>query len=60
MEIMTSLLLNIVYGFIFFLAFAVFAVTVVAFAVATWQTIGRLVRREATSAEGVHTADGSQ
>ncbi len=41
MEPLIALLLNIVYGFFFFLAFGVMFLTIALFAMATWDKVGR-------------------
>lgn len=41
MDIFTALLLNIVYGFIFFLAFGIMLLTVVYFGMAIWENFGK-------------------
>ena len=46
MEILVAFLLNVVYGFIFFLAFLVLIMTFVYFSMAIWENFGkRLLRR---------------
>jgi hypothetical protein len=45
MNILLALLLNIVYGFIFFLAFGVFILTVVYFGLAIWENFGKRLFR---------------
>ena len=41
METLLALLLNVVYGFLFFLAFGVLILTTVVFAMAFWDKVGR-------------------
>jgi hypothetical protein len=46
MEILVAFLLNVVYGFIFFLAFLVLVMTFVYFSMAIWENFGkRFLRR---------------
>jgi hypothetical protein len=45
MDILIALLLNIVYGFLFFLAFGVMLLTVVYFGMALWENFGKRLFR---------------
>jgi hypothetical protein len=45
MDIAVSLLLNIVYGFLFFLAFGVMILTFVYFGMAIWENFGKKLFR---------------
>lgn len=48
MDTLLALLLNVVYGFLFFLAFGVLFATMVVFALVFWDKVGRrLLRRPA-------------
>ena len=46
METFVSLLLNIVYGFLFFVGFGVMILTVITFARAFWDIMGRELGRK--------------
>jgi hypothetical protein len=41
MDIAVSLLLNIIYGFLFFLAFGVMLLTTIYFSMAIWENFGK-------------------
>ncbi len=51
METFIALLLNIIYGFIFILAFGVMTLTAGVFLMAAWSTVARLFRRAGQEAE---------
>jgi len=45
MDVAVSLFLNIVYGFLFFLAFGVLILTVIYFSMAIWENFGKKLFR---------------
>lgn len=51
MELVQGLLLNIGYGFLFFLAFGVMLLTMLFFGMALWDTVGRKLLRRAPTSE---------
>lgn len=51
MELVQALLLNIGYGFLFFLAFGVMLLTVIFFGMAFWDTVGRKLFRRAPASK---------
>ncbi len=43
MDIFLALLVNVVYGFLFFLAFGVMFITVIVFCMAFWDKVGKRI-----------------